>query len=63
MLRIFCKTTNKDTEKKIIEEMEALDSICKERPVQEIIVKDVGEVMIQHHLINLPGMSHRSQNL
>ena len=52
LLRIFSKTTNKDTQEKIIEEMEALDSICKERPVQEIIVKDVGKVFIQHHLVN-----------
>ena len=41
LLRLFSKTTEKDTQDKIIREMEALDDICKEMPIQEVYVKNV----------------------
>ena len=32
--------------------MELLDNICKEMPVQEVDIKDVGKVYVKHHLVN-----------
>ena len=44
--------TGKDTPDKIIREMEAFDTICKNRLVQEVDVKNVGKVIVNHHLVN-----------
>ena len=52
LLRLVSKTTHKDTQSKMVEDMEALDKICKEKPVQEVVVEGVGVVKIEHHLVN-----------
>ena len=52
LLRIYSKSTEKDTREKIIKEMEALDTICKEIPVQEVHVQNVGKVIVKHRLVN-----------
>ena len=52
LLRLYRKTTEKDTQEKIIKEMEELDAICKERHVQEVEVKDEGKAIVKHHLVN-----------
>ena len=52
LLRLYGKTTEKDTQEKIIKEMEQLDAICEEMPVQEVDVQDVGKVNVKHQLIN-----------
>ena len=52
LLRLVSKTTHKDTPSKMVEDMEALDKICKEKPVQEVVVEGLGTVKIEHHLVN-----------
>ena len=52
LLRLYKKSTEKDTKEKIIREMEEFDAICKEVPVQKVQVKDVGQVIVKHHLVN-----------
>ena len=52
LIRIYSKTTEKDTQKKIVKEMTELDNICKEMPEQEVFVKNVGKVIVKHHLVN-----------
>ena len=52
LLRLVSKTNHKDTQERCIEEMKALDKICKEMPVQVVNLQGVGKVTIQHRLVN-----------
>ena len=52
LLRLISKSTHKDTEARMIEQMEFLDNAAKEIPEQEIDVEGVGKVQVQHHLVN-----------
>ena len=51
LLRIYSKTIEKDTQEKIIKEMELLGNICKEMPVHSADVNDVWKVHVKHHLV------------
>ena len=65
LLRLFSKTAEKDSQERMIAEMERLEKISKEIPEQVIKqlyfpypysqvvqVPDVGAVVIRHHLVN-----------
>ena len=52
LLRLVRKTTHKDTQEKMVEEMVALDKLCEEIPKQEITIEGVGVVKVEHQLIN-----------
>ena len=52
LLRLVSKTTHKDTQQKMVAEMEALDKLCEELPKQEVNVEGVGLVHVEHRLIN-----------
>ena len=52
LLRLVSKTTHKDTQDKMVEEMVALDKLCEEIPKKEINVEGVGVVQVEHRLIN-----------
>ena len=52
MLRLISKTNHKDSQARMIEQMEFLDKACKEMPEQEVEVEGVGKVAVQHQLVN-----------
>ena len=52
LLRLISKSNHKDTQARLIEQMEFLDNACKERPQQEVEVEGVGKVAVQHRLVN-----------
>lgn len=52
LLRLISKTNHKDSQARMIEQMEFLDKACKEMPEQEVEVEGVGKVAVQHQLVN-----------
>ena len=52
LLRIFSKSCDKDTNAKMVETMEKFDRAAKDMETQVVEVPDVGNITIEHKLIN-----------
>ena len=52
LLRLISKSTHKDTEERMVEQMKNLETLADEIPEQVVDVDGVGQVRVKHHLVN-----------